>query len=84
LGHMDRSVLSSIDRENWASTQVGDVFVGLNADVIVTPDTLLPDLMERIGKTGQRKFMVVSGHQLQGVITLSDLTAYLNLRVQTP
>lgn len=78
LGHMDRTVLSSIDRENWASTQVGDVFVSLQDAVMVAPDTLLPDLMERIGKTGQRKFMVVSGHELQGVITLSDLTAYLN------
>jgi Zn-dependent protease/CBS domain-containing protein len=78
LGHMDRTVLSGIDRKNWACTQVGDVFVGLHDAVMVSPGTLLPDLMERIGKTGQRKFMVVSGHQLQGVITLSDLTAYLN------
>lgn len=82
LGHMDRSVLTGIDRENWASTQVGDVFVGLNDTIMVAPDTLLPDLMERIEKTGQRKFMVVSGHQLQGVITLSDLAHYLNQSVQ--
>jgi CBS domain-containing protein len=82
LGHIDRSVLSGIDRENWASTQVGDVFVGLNDAVLVAPDTLLPDLMERIAKTGQRKFMVVDDHQLRGVITLSDLTACLHENMQ--
>ncbi len=82
LGHIDRSVLSGIDRENWASTQVGDVFVGLNDAVLVAPDTLLPDLMERIAKTGQRKFMVVDDHRLRGVITLSDLTACLHENMQ--
>lgn len=82
LGHIDRSVLSGIDRENWASTQVGDVFVGLNDAVLVAPDTLLPDLIERIAKTGQRKFMVVDDHRLRGVITLSDLTACLHENMQ--
>lgn len=82
LGHIDRSVLSGIDRENWASTQVGDVFVGLNDAVVVAPETLLPDLMKRIGETGHRKFMVVADHQLQGVITLSDLTACLHQSMQ--
>lgn len=82
LGHIDRSVLSGIDRENWASTQVGDVFVGLHDAVMVAPETLLPELMERIGQTGHRKFMVVTDHQLQGVITLSDMTACLHQNMQ--
>lgn len=82
LGYIDRSVLSGIDRENWASTQVGDVFVGLNDAVLVAPDTPLPGLMERIAKTGQRKFMVVADHQLRGMITLSDLTACLHENMQ--
>ncbi|MBD3665414.1 site-2 protease family protein [Sulfitobacter aestuariivivens] len=83
LGHIDGSVLSGIDRENWASTRVGDVFVGLHDEDMVSPKTLLSDLMERIGKTGKRKFMVVEGHQLLGVITLSDLTACLNQTAQS-
>ncbi len=82
LGHIDRSVLSGIDRENRTSTRVGDVFIGLHDAVMVAPDTPLPDLMDRIVQTGQRKFMVVSDHQLLGVITLSDLTTYLNQTVQ--
>lgn len=75
LGHIDRSVLRGIDRENWANIQVGDVFVGLDDSAIVAPETRLPDLLAQIAKTGQRKFMVVTDHELRGVITLSDLTA---------
>jgi CBS domain-containing protein len=37
------------------------------------------DLMSLIAKTGRRKFLVTDNHALLGVITLADLTAYLNL-----
>lgn len=77
LGHMDRSVLLGIDRENWANTQVGDVFVGMDSGAMVDPDMPVQDLLETIKRTGRRKFMVVSGHRLVGVVTLSDLTRHL-------
>lgn len=82
LGHIDQSVLSGIDRENWASTRVGDVFIGLESNVMVARDVPVADLMERIGKTGHRKFMVLTDHELEGVITLSDLTHCLNVGAQ--
>ncbi|NNK17370.1 MAG: CBS domain-containing protein, partial [Sulfitobacter sp.] len=79
LGHMDADVLASIDRENWANTQVGDVFAGLEAASMVPPDMAAQDLMSHISKTGRRKFLVVDDHQLLGVITLADLTDYLRM-----
>lgn len=78
LGHMDQSVLSSIDRENWANTRVGDVFVGLDQSFITHPDVDVQDLLDTIAETGHRKFMVASDHRLLGVITLSDLTHFLS------
>ncbi len=77
LGHMDRSVLSGIDRESWDSTQVGDVFAGLDEESVVAPDLPIPDLIARIGATGRRKFLVVQEHHLLGMISLSDLTHHL-------
>jgi Zn-dependent protease/CBS domain-containing protein len=77
LGHMDLSVLSGIDRENWGNTRIGDVFVGLEQVSSVSPDLSVPELFDIISKTGRRKFMVVSDHRLLGVITLADLTRYL-------
>ena len=77
LGHMDQSVLAGIDREHWAKTRVGDVFVGLEEDTMVAPDMPVLELLDVISKTGHRKFMVVADHQLRGVITLADLTLFL-------
>lgn len=82
LGHIDASVLASIERENWATTRVGDVFVGLDTDIMIGADMPVQDLLEQITATGRRKFMVVSDHDLLGVITLSDLTQYLHAREQ--
>ena len=79
LGHIDGSVLSRIDREHWANTRVGDVFVGLDPASTISPDLPVQDLMARIAKTGQRKFMVVDDHQLMGVVSLADLTRYLHV-----
>lgn len=78
LGHIDQSVLSGIDRENWANTRVGDVFVGLDQDVMVGPHVPVQDLLETISNTGRRKFLVVSDHKLIGVISLSDIARYLH------
>ncbi len=78
LGHIDPSVLAGIDRENWANTRVGDVFAGLDAGVMIAPDLPIPELLNLIAQSGKRKFMVVSDHELLGVITLADVTAYLN------
>jgi Zn-dependent protease len=79
LGHMDRTVLSGIDRENWASTQVGDVFAGLDQNDTISPDMPVQDLMALISKTGQRKFLVARGKHLLGVVSLADLTRYLHM-----
>lgn len=77
LGHIDQSVLSGIDRENWGNTRVGDVFVGLDQSAMIAPEMPVPLLLDLIAKTGRRKFMVVTDHHLLGVITLADLARYL-------
>jgi len=78
LGHIDQSMVRKIDRENWASTRVGDIFIGLDEAATIPADTSVQDLLERISSTGTRKFLVASGHNLLGVISLADLVRYLN------
>lgn len=79
LGHIDTDVVGRIDRENWASTTVNDVFVGVTDAVCVPPDLSVLDVFDQVSKTGQRKFMVVQDQQLLGVVLLSDLARYLGL-----
>ncbi len=73
LGQVDQTILQGIERENWGNTRVGDVFVGLESDMYVRPDTTLIDLLNHIQRTKRRKLLVTDGRQLLGVITLSDL-----------
>ena len=78
IGQIDKSVLSSIDRENWTSTRVGDVFAGLDYATTVAPQMPIPDLLAIIARTGQRKFLVTQDHKLSGVITLANLIGHLH------
>ncbi|MGB5865795.1 MAG: site-2 protease family protein [Sulfitobacter sp.] len=83
LGYINQAVLSRIDRENWGSARVGDVFIGLDGAAVIGPDMAVTDLLDQIARTGRRKFLVVQDHQLMGVITLADLTRYLGLATVT-
>lgn len=83
LGHIDAAVLAGIDRENWPNTRVGDVFVGLQPETMVRADLPVQDLLDRISTSGRRKFMVVSDHDLLGVVTLSDLADHLKANATT-
>lgn len=82
LGYIDIHILKKIDRENWASTQVGDVFEGRAPQNVIAPDMATDDLLHRIGETGRRKFLVAEGDALVGVVSLSDLTAYMTILQQ--
>jgi len=82
LGQVDLSILAGIERENWKSTRVDDVFVNLGSSSTIDESTLIKDLFETISKTGQRKFLVLSNHKLVGVVTFSDLIRHLAIHDQ--
>lgn len=77
LGSIDTRTVRRIDRENWPTTTVEDVFESLSSDNTVAPNLSAQSLMERIGRTNRRKFLVVDDHQLAGVVSLSDLASFL-------
>jgi Zn-dependent protease/CBS domain-containing protein len=77
LGSIDTRTVRRIDRENWPTTTVEDVFESLSDDNTVAPNVSAQHLMERIGRTSRRKFLVVDDRQLAGVVSLSDLVSFL-------
>lgn len=82
LGYIDMSVIAGIDRENWANTRVGDVFVGLEPGVMLDPDLPISQVTDIIIQTGRRKFMVVKDHDLLGVLTIADLARVMTTQTQ--
>lgn len=78
IGQIDKEMLAAIDRENWTNTRVGDVFAGLEDAATIPPDMTVPTLLEQVARTGKRKFLVVKGHALLGVVTLANLIGHLH------
>lgn len=79
LGYVDTHMVRRIDRDNWTTTVVDDVIESISDENSVAPDLPGRDLLDRISRTGRRKFMVVVGTRLVGIVTLSDLVSYLNV-----
>ncbi|SMX42451.1 site-2 protease family protein [Actibacterium lipolyticum] len=79
LGYIDIHLLKKIDREHWPSTTVGDVFISVAEENAISPHATTKWLVQRVLETGRRKFLVTEAGQLRGVITLSDLAAYLSV-----
>jgi CBS domain-containing protein len=79
LGYVDTGTIRAIDRENWDATRVEDVFVALAPEMRADPREPLEGLLDRISKSGRRKFIVEDGRRFAGVITLSDLVAHLGV-----
>lgn len=79
LGYVDTAAIRTIDRENWEATRVEDVFVALTPEARATPAEPLDQLLDRVRKSGRRKFIVEDGRRFAGVVTLSDLIAHVNV-----
>lgn len=79
LGYIDRSILHKIDRNSWGKLTVGDVFVPLSSKNSVAETFLVKDLVERMQLGNQKKYLVVRGRQLLGVISLNDIISYISL-----
>jgi Zn-dependent protease/CBS domain-containing protein len=79
LGYVDTGTIRAIDRENWDATRVEDVFVALAPEMRADPREPLEGLLDRISKSGRRKFIVEDGRRFAGVITLSDLVAHIGV-----
>jgi CBS domain-containing protein len=75
LGYVDIHMVQRIDRENWTNATVDDVIESVGPDNTVSPDLPGDVLFARITRTGRRKFLVVTGNALVGVVTLADLIA---------
>ncbi len=77
LGYIDAGLMRRIDRENWDSTHVGDIFIAADAENTLEPDFPADALLQRIATSGRRKYLVAERQRFLGVITLTDLLSYL-------
>ncbi len=79
IGFVDTATVRGVDRENWDTLRVEDIYVPLSDATRATPSDPLESLLKRIATTGQRKYIVEDQGRFIGVITLSDLVAHINV-----
>jgi Zn-dependent protease/CBS domain-containing protein len=79
LGYVDSGMLTTITRENWADTHVADIYEPLGPDNSVPQEMTADALLDRISRTGRRKFLVADHGRLAGVISLADLVSCLGV-----
>jgi CBS domain-containing protein len=79
LGYVDVHLIRRMDREHWATTIVDDVMESVAPDCAVQLDMPAQTLLEHMTKTGRRKFLVLDNAALAGVVTLSDVTGFLDV-----
>jgi len=82
IGYVDLNIIRRIDREHWSTTTVEDVVEAVSDENTVPPDLPAQSLVDRIGQTGRRKYLVMDEGRLVGIVTLSDVTAYLDISRQ--
>src|SRR6056297_322023 len=82
IGYVDLNIIRRIDREHWSTTTVEDVVEAVSDENTVPPDLRAQSLVDRIGQTGRRKYLVMDEGRLVGIVTLSDVTAYLDISRQ--
>ncbi len=80
LGYVSTSLLQNIDRENWSTTRLSDVYVASSPDNTVITDAPVEDVFSKMVKNDQRKFLVAEDGKLAGIIALSDLMTYLAIQ----
>ncbi len=79
IGFVDTATVRGVDRENWDTIRVEDIFVPLDNAARAAPGEPLETLLKRITSSGRRKYIVEDQGRFVGVITLSDLIAHLNV-----
>lgn len=82
-GAMTTRLLKEIPRDRWESTTIADAMAPLDDEVAIRPETDAVEAMARMHKTGRSRLVVVEdGGRLAGVLTLKDLLAFLELKVE--
>lgn len=82
LGYVDLETVVRIDRENWATTRVEDVFIARGHSNTVRPDMPAQDLFQLMSRSKRRKYLVAEEERLIGVISISDMISFLALSLQ--
>lgn len=74
--------IRSIDRENWASTQVRDLMQPCTHENTIEPQADAVQALSKMSKGSASRLMVVDHGHLEGIIALKDMLKFLSNKVE--
>jgi CBS domain-containing protein len=80
-GYVQTKVLTGIPRDEWVLHTVGELMRTDLAALTIAPDADALDAMSKMQRTGVSSLMVTTGDRLIGIISLSDLLRFLDLKL---
>jgi CBS domain-containing protein len=82
VGCITMRAVSGVPQEEWDRRKVGELATGCSGDNTISPTEDAVAALSQMGRTGNTRLMVVDNEQLVGVITLKDMLAFLDLKVE--
>lgn len=74
--------VSVVDRPKWPFTTVDNVMLPLEEIRTITPDATLENALELMGGENLNQIPVVSGGEMKGLLTRSDIVNYFQTRAE--
>jgi Zn-dependent protease/predicted transcriptional regulator len=82
VGCVTTRAVSGVPQEEWDRRTVGELATGCSPDNTISPTEDAMTALSKMGQTGNTRLMVVDNGRLVGVITLKDMLAFLDLKVE--
>ncbi len=77
VGMVTLSQVKKVDRNEWPELKVADVMTPLIETLVVSPDTPMSEVLERMTENETHRVVVAREWELRGVITGGDVTNWL-------
>jgi predicted transcriptional regulator len=81
VGCVTLDQVKELEREEWASHNVGELARGCSAENTIGPDEDVLKALALMQKTGRSRLLVAEGGKLAGVIALKDILGFIALKL---
>ena len=82
VGCVTLAAVKALPRDEWGSRTVGEISMPCGPDNTVGPDEPAMLALTRMSTSGDMRLMVVEGGRLLGVLTVSDLLAFIATKLE--
>lgn len=78
VGLVTLSQVKPVDRDTWPVTRVAEVMTPLEETVVVSPETPMTEVIQRIGESSSHRVMVAQDGRLEGIISSHDVAVWMD------